>query len=196
MMNFHNFPATDIPSIFHPFEKDEPFSHCVSCNSLLLENETEYVIEKAIRQYPEYGTTDVIFEYAMCLECALKMRNELSRESLERVQAYMTEKSNLIEQSQKLRASHNWDINEWIGNCAFTGQSIKDQNEYQIFAHCRGNQMVFSMMPYMISSQAMDEMAELLSEKTQDELNRFVNDNFGIPPELKKPILDNPVILL
>lgn len=196
MMNLHKFPVTDIPKIFLPFEKETPFKRCVSCNKDLLDNNVEYVIEKAIRQYPEYGTSDVIFEYALCLECTEKIRHELSPDSLQRVQSYMMNNGNFIKQSQKLREEHNWEVEDWIDKCAFTGQELKDQKEYQIIAHCRGNQMVFSMMPYMIGSQAMDEIANLLSDKTQDELNRFINDNFGIPPELKQPILDNPVMLI
>lgn len=195
-MNLHKFPATDIPEIFQPYDKSEHFSHCVSCNVYLLDENIEYVIEKAIRQYPEYGTTDVIFEYAMCLKCTEKMRKELSEESLQRVEAYIMKQGNLIEQSQKLRDAHNWNVKDWLSKCAFTGQAIEDQSEYQIIAHCKGNQLVFSAMPYMISAQAMEEMSELLSQKTQDELNRFIDDNFGIPPELKKPIIDNPVVLL
>jgi hypothetical protein len=196
MINFHKFPAIDIPPIFYPFEKASPFSHCVSCNKYLLDEEVEYVIEKAIRQYPEFGTSDVIFEYAMCLECADKMKKTLSRESLKCVQAYMVNKSNLLEHSHRLQASHNWNPKDWIGHCIFTGQRIEDQNEYQIFAHCKGKQLFFSAMPYMISSQAMDEMAELLSPKTQDELNRFIDNNFGLPPELRKTFKDHPVMLL
>ncbi|WPP50795.1 hypothetical protein [Catalinimonas niigatensis] len=182
--------------MFYPFEKDSPFSHCMGCNKYLLEQDVEYVIEKAIRQYPEFGTTDIIFEYAICTECADKMKNALSKESLQSVQAYMMNKSRLFEQSQRLQASNNLNPNDWISQCIFTGQRIEEQTEFQIFAHCKGNQMFFSAMPYMISSQAMDEMAELLSPKTQDELNRFIDDNFGIPPELKQLFKDNSVMLL
>ncbi len=196
MTSFHKFPVTDIPHIFHPFEKDSPFSHCVNCQKYLLDQDVEYVIEKAVRQYPEFNTTDVIFEYAMCLQCAELIKKELSKESLANVQSYMINKSNLLAQSQQLRQAHNWNVNDWIGRCIITGEMIEDQQEYQIFAHCKGNQMVFSAMPYMISGKAIDEMADLLSQKTQDELNRFINNNFGIPPEFKKHILDNPVAFL
>lgn len=196
MTNFHKFPTTDIPPIFHPFEGNESFSHCISCHKYLLDENVEYVIEKAIRQYPEFGTSDIIFEYAMCMECAGKMKNELSKESLECVQAYMMNKSKLFEHSQQLQTSHNWNVEDWISHCIITGQSIEEQSEYQIFAHCRGKQLVFSAMPYMIGSQAMDEMAGLLSPKTQDELNRFIDDNFGIPPELKELFKDKPIMLL
>lgn len=196
MINAHEFPSTAIPRIFYPFEEESPFRHCVSCHQDLLENDVEYVIEKAIRQYPEFGTKDTIFEYAMCINCAEQMKKNLSDESLKSIQAYMMKKSNLLEQSQKLQASQNWNCEDWISHCIFTGQSIEEQGEYQIFAHCKGDQLLFSAMPYMVSSQAMEEMAKLLSTKTQDELNRFIDNNFGLPPELKKLFKENPVILL
>jgi len=194
-MNFYNFPAADIPEIFQPYNADN-FTHCIICDKFLLDQKVEYVIEKAVRRYKSFDTQDVIFEYAMCLACAENMKNELSRDSLERIQQFMMHHSKLLEQNQQLLNENNWNINDWIGRCAVTGQPIEEQEEYQLYAHCRGNQIVFSGMPYMIGGTAMDQITGLLSQKTLDELNRFVDDNFGIPPELKQPIKDNPIVLL
>jgi hypothetical protein len=194
-MNYYNLPVTDIPKIFLPHQSDGPFSTCVNCDRNLLDENTDYVIEKAVRQYREYGTQDVIFEYAMCMSCAELMRQELSRESLQRVQDYM-QKSNLAASRQTLIDRNNWNIQDWISHCAVSGESVEQQDEYQLFAHCRGGQLVFSAMPYMISGTVAEAMAELLSAKTRDELNRFVDDNFGLPPELKQPITDRPIVLL
>lgn len=194
-MNFYKLPVTDIPTVFLPHQSDSPFASCVNCDRNLLDDNTDYVIEKAVRQYREYGTKDVIFEYAMCMHCAELMRRELSRESLERVQDFM-QKSNLAASRQQLIDRNNWNIQDWISHCAVSGESVEQQDEYQLFAHCRGGQLVFSAMPYMISSTVAEAMSELLSAKTRDELNRFVDDNFGLPPELKQPITDRPILLM
>ena len=70
-----------IPEIFHSTGTGKPFSHCVSCNKELLNSDNPYIIEKAIRQYLEYKTTDTIFEYAMCMDCYMKIDQSLSDES-------------------------------------------------------------------------------------------------------------------
>lgn len=194
-MNYYNLPVTDIPHVFLPHQSSSPFSKCVNCDRNLLDENTDYVIEKAVRQYREYGTSDVIFEYAMCMSCAELMRRELSQESLERVQNFM-QQSNLMASRQQLIDQNNWNIHDWISHCAVSNLGMEQQDEYQLFAHCRGGQLVFSAMPYMISSTVAEAMSELLSPKTRDELNRFVDDNFGLPPELKQPITDRPILLL
>ena len=51
-------------------------------------------------------------------------------------------------------------------------------------------------MPFIIGDEAMEEMQGLLSQKTQDELDRFVDDNFGLPPELKELLKDKPLVLV
>jgi len=40
-----------------------------------------------------------------------------------------------------------------------------------------------------------EEMNELLSQKTRDRLDGFVDEQFGLPPELKQPIKDSPVFV-
>ena len=51
-----------IPKIFYSEENQAPFKKCMSCKSNLLEEGTEYVIEKAIKQYEDYSATDTILE--------------------------------------------------------------------------------------------------------------------------------------
>ncbi|MEM6842784.1 MAG: hypothetical protein AAF632_11205 [Bacteroidota bacterium] len=51
-------------------------------------------------------------------------------------------------------------------------------------------------MPYIIGDPAVDEITGLLPEKALGEVDRFVDENLGLPPELKKPIKDNPPIFI
>jgi hypothetical protein len=51
-------------------------------------------------------------------------------------------------------------------------------------------------MPMLISSEAAEELSELLSQSTKDELDDFVSRNFGIPPELRDlPITTRPILI-
>ncbi len=194
-MKFFKYPVTDIPDIFLPYGQKEPFAHCINCHCDLLQDDVEYIVEKVVRRYQRLNTSDVIFEYAICLQCAETMRKELSTESLQNVQLFM-EKSNLINSRQKLIQESNWNIHDWLSRCAVSGEDIEKQDEYQIYGHCRGRQLIFSAMPYMISGRVMEEISELLSPKTKGELDRFMDDNFGIPPELRKNIQDKPIVMI
>ena len=72
-----------LPAEFHSFTEEGPFTKCTLCEEPLLEDGTPYLIHKAFHR------SEVIFEYAMCLPCRAKMQEELSTESLERINQYM-----------------------------------------------------------------------------------------------------------
>ena len=188
--------ATDIPVDFHSFADKKAFERCISCNTYLQEANTEYLIEKAVRRYPGFDTHDVIFEYAMCLSCAGRMRQELSASSLRNIENFFEQRVDLYGRRQEMLYEYGLDHEAWLDRCIVTGKPKSELEEYQIYGHCLGNRFLFSYMPYMISHEAMDEMSDLLSEKTRGEIDRFVDDNFGLPPELKQPIKDHPVLLL
>lgn len=185
---------TEIPAIFKRHATGEYFENCISCDTHLLTSGAPYIIEKAVKKYPGYKATDVIFEYAMCMECVAKMRQELSLESLQRIQQYFEKKAHFHERMENLEGCNN--PQQWLSRCIITGKPIHMLNEYQLFAYCDGKHLQLAGMPYMISGEAADEMVNLLSSKTLGEINRFIDENFGLPPELKKPIKDQPVILI
>ncbi len=67
-----------IPPELYGSESKKPLDHCLMCNLYLLEDGTPYMIEKSIKQHPEMGLKETIFEYAMCMDCAVKMNDSLS----------------------------------------------------------------------------------------------------------------------
>jgi hypothetical protein len=85
-----SFDFQEIPKIFYSYQTQKPFSNCLVCSCYLLEDQT-YIIEKALKKHPGFTAQDVIFDYAICLSCALKMRQEFSKESLEKINAYFAE---------------------------------------------------------------------------------------------------------
>nr|WKN36523.1 hypothetical protein K4G66_29615 [Tunicatimonas sp. TK19036] len=194
--NFFRQEYTDIPPVFHSHSTKKPFENCISCNRPLLAPDTQYLVEKAFRHYREFNTTDVIFEYAICLGCAERMRKELSLSSLSRIQEYFDEKVDLHQRREKLMNDSSPDASQWLNECLVTGATADSMDEYQIYGHFMGDRCVFSFMPYMIGGPAVDEITNLLSAKTLGEIDRFIDENFGLPPELKKPIKDHPILLM
>lgn len=191
-----HFHYREMPKQFYSYASGEPFTHCISCNMDLLSSGTHYVIEKAIRKYKGYTAEDVVFEYAMCLSCAEKMRQELSKESLERINRYFEQHVDLEKRRKELLENKEFNPDSWTSKCLITGESVNDVEEYQIFAHCSGNGLMYSFMPYMISNKASDEIAVLLSDKTLDELDGFIDNHFGLPPGFKEPIKGRDLIFV
>jgi len=189
-----DFKLIDIPKLFQSYKDEKLFEHCISCNKYLLQDDTHYIIEKAIRNYPNLNSKDVIFEYAMCFDCVEKMREEISEESMNNINKYFNE--NVISipifvSTQEIVP----DINKYIEKCLVTGESITTLNEYVIQAYCISDKLDLTFFPYMISEKVMNDITNLLSNKTLDFLNGFMDKHFGYPPELND-ILTRRLILI
>lgn len=179
-----------IPKVFKTFVSEEYFRNCIVCNKNLLHDGTQYLIEKAIKNgYVE-------FEYSVCLDCAAKMRKQLSSESLQRIEKHFNRQVDLDVRRKRLLNDNGTDIDSWLSQCLFTGSPIDTLDEYQIYAHCDGYDLLFTYMPYMISGEALEDMQKLLSKKTKDELDGFVDDFFSLPPEWKDALKKKDIILV
>jgi hypothetical protein len=183
---FINPKSCEIPAFFHSTALGHAFDHCVMCNQYLLDPMVQYFVEKAIRNYRNIGASDTIFEYAICVECAGKMKEQLSRDSLAKVAEFFSSGTDLYGRWATLTKNDNYSTSDWTSYCVMTGKHKDELNEYQIYAHCEGDRMLFSLMPYMISEEAILTASELLSAKTKDELDRFTDKFLGPPPEIRE----------
>ena len=193
---FFNPKSVDIPKQFHSFETGEKFCNCVVCNKYLLDPDVEYFIEKAIRNYST-GTKDVIFEYAICSECALSFAESMSAESLKHITDYFHSNTDLMTRWKEFTEAENFNIDDWIKHCIITGKEISTISEYQINTMCRGDQLLFSLMPYSISEEALEIAQALLSKQTKDELDKFSNKYLGPSPDIALLLKDKtPIVFL
>ena len=103
----------EIPKMFRTFISEEYFRNCITCDKYLLDDETEYVIEKVIKD----GYVEL--EYSMCLECVEKMRQKMSKESMERVNQYFEENFNFYARRYDLFASQSSNIDDYISHSLF-----------------------------------------------------------------------------
>ena len=175
-----------IPEVFYSTATGDKFYACTMCGTELIENNHSYIIEKIIKNYPENNTKDTIAEYALCIKCIEKLREGFSEESLEKINNYMLGHTDLSVRRKQLVENNMLDVNAWLSNCIVNDKKINELSEYQIMCQCQGDFMLFTFMPYMLSCHAAEEMQELLSKKTRDELDRFYTENLGMPPELKE----------
>ena len=186
---------TDIPQLFHSYNSDSLFTHCLCCDESVLESGNEYVIEKAYTQYSDYNLSDTVFEYAMCLDCMMQLQNQMSVTSLQRVGAYFEQYVNI---EDRIRQSHQEgvDIYDRLSHCLIRGTSVVELNEYQVFGLFKEDRMLLGPFPYMIGGDVMDEIAQLLSNETLGEIDGFMDTHFGLPPELRKLFLEKPVLII
>jgi len=180
-------PFDNIDRMFYPFESDEPFKNCTICDCSLFDNETPYLIEKAIKG------NDVIFEIAICMRCAQSMHSSLSKESISKIQAFMGDKL-VANPKINLDQPISKNISDYIATCKITGKRIDPQKEFQIYAECVGNKMFWHNMPYALGPEAIEQMQELLSTQTREELDNFMGE-VGIPPELREIFKSRPVLV-
>ena len=185
-----------IPRPFYSDATNAVFERCLGCDRYLLDDGTEYLIEKAFRQYPGYDFVDTVFEYAMCLDCVARLQQAMSEESMQRVRAYFEHRVDPFARRRHLIERERFDAREWISACFVTGKPVASMTEYQIYAHCEGRSLVMSLFPYAIGGDVIEEVGALLSNKTLGEIDGFMSDHFGLPPELRKLLLENHIVTI
>ncbi len=182
---FGFFTKKDIPVLFYDTLNQQPFETCSICNKPLLLAQVDYLIEKAFRKNPLTGKMDIILEYAICWDCALETTSRYSKKSRHNLEMYFMKNVNLHEranQFQKMNFDEIWDT--MLSQCAVKNLHISELDEYQIIGQFTGNKMSFEMPPYLLSGLAIDEMSDLLSNQTLDELDDFTGKYLTGPPEI------------
>lgn len=156
------------------------FEHCSVCSAEL--NDQLHFIEKAYHRNLGDDAHSVIFEYAICESCKRKMLREVSQESMLKMQVFMMEHQEDLDEMMQTE----FDLNQ----CSFTQQSLSDMNEFHVVAVIRNGKP--EMSPIVFGAQIMEVYQDLLSEKTKGFFDDFYDDFIDIPPELAK-ILDKDV---
>ena len=189
------FHTTKIPQEFYNSDTATLFSKCIACDKHLLDPDVHYIIEKAIKQYPEYRTQDIIFEYAMCLDCAMMIEQSFSAESKQKVDQYFEQNAGFLEKRLELIKENSKDYKKWISRCVVKNTPCDSLTEYQLVCQCQGDKMLLTHLPFLIGGEAIDEISDLLSNQTIGEINGFYDRFFPVPPELKPLFEDRPVLI-
>jgi len=186
----------DIPKDFHSDGDGKPFENCLMCGKDLLSNDTTYVVEKAMKNYDEYEFSTTIYEYAICSECHTEMQSKMSKESLSNLQAYYQAKVSDAGKQTVAIDLRNFDLKGWLSKCFFTEKPVEEMKEYQLVAQFKGNKMLMNMPPMVIGEDIINDMADLLSNETIDEMNGFKEKFLGPPPEFEEFIYGRRLILI
>lgn len=156
----------EIPSQFFPFDTDKPFLECTLCGKSLSGPDAKYIVEKAVKNYST-GSQDTIFEYACCEECYKEMSGKISKDSMK---ALMNFNLKYMHNTMlHLRASSG----DKLQTCFYTQKPVSESSEYQFFAIFKGDKMATSFFPMAVSSEIIEQMQEVISTKTREELDDF-----------------------
>lgn len=166
----------NIPVELYSEDSKQPHEHCLKCKSIL-NTATGYGIQKIYKNYPD-GECQVLFDFALCLECMEEARAELSIESRQRIDAFMQERMYQL----ALSGVNPQDRFE-EGRCTLSGKLLRQAQDYQVIALCKGNKLLES--PIYLSDDITSQIQELLSAESREELDRFSENNLDWPPELK-----------
>lgn len=178
----------DIPKELCSSETGRPFKSCLICESEFDEYD-QYMVEKAVRKYNDFGVQDTVFEYAVCMDCYATLSADFSEESRLRLDTYFGERVDQEAREQHLATFEADDMAPRLGTCMVTGATIDDLEEYQIVGHCIGSRLVVGPAPFMIGGPTIDEIVGLLSAETADALGGLRDKYFGLPPEFEPHVL-------
>lgn len=175
-----------IPPAFYDEDTEAPFEECLVCEQSLRDGATEYVVEKGIRSFEAYDVQETIFGYALCMPCHRTMSQSFSDISKQRCQAYLQERVDLRDRVATLLDDENANPDRWTQECIVHGTPRDELREYQVLAHCHGDELLLTHLPVLIGGPAVDALVQRLSNETLDELGGFRDEYFGLPPELKR----------
>ncbi len=153
-----------------------PFLKCIECERPIQEMEN-YLVEKAYQKYPKLNKEITVFEFAICMDCAIRRSGEMSEHSQRVMQEYLKPYQN--------KAFSEGDEMK----CLVTNKSVEETNSYQVSGlFSQGKPAVF----FVFSEEALEEINELISDETRDMMDGFIGNHFGVPPEWQR----SPVLIL
>jgi hypothetical protein len=156
----------------------------------LLNSGKFYVIEKAVRNFKKFNTSDTLFEYALCMDCEEAIWDAISNSSAEKLEEYYSKNIDYHGRIRKFENLEPKDLHLMTSNCLIKDISTQDADEYILVAFCQNEHIIVHYAPYMICGEAMDEVAQLLSNKTLGIIDDFIGRNLSVPPEFE--VKDKP----
>lgn len=175
-----------IPDIFKPHKSETPFEKCSICEKEIFHTGEQYMIEKAIKRYKNQQTNDLIFEYAMCMDCSQELASRISQESMQMINMYFNQNKKIQNRMKYLALEDPNDLDPWLSTCLIKGTPVEELEEYQIAGMFQGENMIVSDFPYLISGKVGEEINELLSKQTKEEFDNFKRKILAPPPEFEE----------
>ena len=191
-----------IPRVFWSAYSGKPFFSCIDCSVPLIESNM-YLIQK------RFVAGEAIFEMAMCERCRDKMVQEYSEETRRNINEYIRKQFEQLTtegaedgagpktiEVREIEETADGEalLEQCIEFCVMCGAKRSDCRRYSLTGLCRNDEIVaqvtpISRTPLMVCEQCELGMSELISQKTRDSWDRFIEAHFDGPPGIE---LDSP----
>jgi hypothetical protein len=169
-----------VPKLFWSEYHGAPFDRCVDCDCLLEDAEL-YLIQRS------FVGTEPIFEFAICRQCHESMSEQCSEETAQAVTLFMQEC--LLRRAEEMQevATASDAFHKCVDECVSCSRPRSDCHRYGVGGLCVSSQLVIEVgfltrSPVMICHDCELSISDLVSKKTRDTWNKFVEDHFGGPP--------------
>lgn len=188
-----------IPRDFYSEYTELPFARCIDCDCSLFESDTLYTVIKHI------VGKEIVFEMAICMQCAARMREQYSRETSQNIQAYIEEKlrEKLIRTLENIEdlsddEEETFTVDDGLGHCAFCEKPRPACHRYEIVGIFLADEIILDSgqgisfsSPMMLCQECNSEVSKLISKQTRDMWDRFVEEHFDGPPGIE---VDGPKV--
>lgn len=173
-----------IPIDFWSDFLERPFECCVSCECDLAQA-SAYIVQKQMVR------GEAVLEMAICQGCRHELSESFSEETRERIGRKLAEdaqRSASRQRSSEISGLRPEDLLQWFMNrCFLCGRARETCNRYSLTGLFRGQEIAVqysppSQSPVMVCEACEKEYVGLLSQKTRDTWDRFVEEFLGDPP--------------
>jgi len=187
-----------IPPLFHSAYLEGPFEKCIDCECLLNAEEQLYSVTK------HFVRDEAVFEMAMCMDCSIKQREQLSSESLDAIQNYIEQNSSNTpppEEMEGIDPELLW--RKQTEQCVFCMKTRSECYQFQVMSMFMQDSMFVHphlenglRAPMMMCEDCHADMSKCLSKQTRESWDRFIEEHFDGPPgiEVDEPSM-KPMLL-
>lgn len=168
-----------ITKMFFSEETDQPFRSCIDCGCELLLGHSPYTVQKV------FVRDEAVFEYAMCRECAERLRTELSTETQLAYQEFLFSTADLSNRIDFIREPDEHEFDEWVESCLVCHKPRTECYRYSLCGMLIGSQIALGEFPAIVCDDCEKQLSELTSKETRDRWDRFVEENFDGPPGIE-----------
>ena len=183
-----------LPKLFWSEYHNGPFPRCIDCDVPLLETDAYFVQRNFVGSQP-------VFEMAMCHSCQKTLSEQCSKKTTTAVNLQMM--AWLLEGVGQLREFESAKdvLGVCIDSCIGCRQPRIECHRFATGGLCTGQDLIVhadltSRSPFVICENCQLEVSELISEKTRDVWDRFMEQHFDGPPGIDLDVPTGSPILI
>ncbi len=171
---------TSLPKLFWSEYTEAPFARCIDCNCELDDCEF-YLVQKC------YVGTEPVFEFAICNTCRANMSARCSDETNRAIHSFLQEHISRREREFIELTDMEEVLRKGTDECVICSQLRSECRRCTIGGLCQEMDLVVQhglqgQSPLMICQDCEVSMSHLVSKKTRETWDRFVEENFDDPP--------------